>query len=316
MLGVISRGRRTVALALAALATCTVRPLATGSLPRTTLRTSAGDVVTVANPSGGTDAGSQRWRVSRLEFGATHIVRRPFTSAALSLLATRGALTDPAWVKIRARLARGTRPPAHVPILFVHGWSASESTWTTMIGRFKRDGWASAELASFSYNTAQSNATTAAIIGQKVDSILGATGAARVAIVTHSMGALSARYYVHYLGGQGKVDGLVSLGGPNHGTSTAYACAQASCREMYPGSAFLAALNSEDETWGVPQYATWWSPCDAAISPNSSTPLAGAANTSTACLSHTELHEDAAVYAQVRDWVNQPLTAALLASAQ
>ena len=315
MLRAISRGRWTVALALAARATFAGKPPATGSLPPPELRTSAGGIIPVADISGGPDAGSQRWAVSRLESGAMHIVRRPFTSAALSLLAARGALTDPAWAKIRARLALGTRPPAHAPILFVHGWNASESTWSTMIGRFRGDGWASTELASFSYNAAQSNAATAAIIGQKVDSILNATGAARVAIVTHSMGALSARYYVRYLGGEGKVDGVVSLGGPNHGTSTAYACLQAACREMYPGSAFLAALNAEDETWGVPPYATWWSPCDEAINPNSSTPLAGAANTTTACLSHTQLHEDAAVYAQVRDWLNQPLTAALLASA-
>jgi triacylglycerol lipase len=234
---------------------------------------------------------------------------RPLAGAALSLLAACGSITDPAG----PRLARKPRP-THTPVLFVHGWNASASTWTTMVGRFKRDGWTSAELANFSYNTAQSNATTAAIIQTKVDSILTATGAARVEIVTHSMGALSARYYVRNLGGGDKVDALVSLGGPNHGTSTAFACLQTSCREMYPGSSFLDALNATDETWGPPRYATWWSPCDEVINPRSSTSLDGATNTQTACMTHSNLHEDATVYKQVRDWVNQPATATLLAS--
>src|SRR3569832_1356859 len=98
-----------------------------------------------------------------------------------------------------------------------------------MVSRFKADGWTNAELVNWSYNFRQSNATTAAQIGQKVDSMLRVTGATKVDIVTHSMGALSARYYVRNLSGDGKVDALVSLGGPNHGTNTAFACFQTSC---------------------------------------------------------------------------------------
>jgi triacylglycerol lipase len=237
----------------------------------------------------------------------------PLAGAALAVLTACGSITDPAGPD-GARLAKRRPRTAHAPVLFVHGWNANATTWTTMVGRFKKDGWTSAELATFSYNTAQSNATTAAIIGGKVDSILAATGAARVEIVTHSMGALSARYYVRNLGGDGKVDALVSLGGPNHGTTTAYACLQTACREMQPGSAFLTALNATDETWGTPRYATWWSPCDEVINPRSSTPLDGATNTQTACMTHSQLHEDATVYTQVRTWVNQPAAPALVAS--
>jgi triacylglycerol lipase len=127
------------------------------------------------------------------------------------------------------------------------------------------------------------------------------------------MGALSARYYVRTLGGGGKVDALVSLGGPNHGTKTAYACFQTSCREMYPGSGYLAALNADTEVWGTPRYATWWSPCDEVVNPQKSTVLSGAANTQTACLTHGQLRESAAVYRQVRDLVNRPAAAAVLA---
>jgi triacylglycerol lipase len=81
-----------------------------------------------------------------------------------------------------------------------------------------------------------------------------------VAIITHSMGTLSARYYVRNLGEDGRVSAIVSLGGANHGTSTAQLCFQVSCQEMWPNSSFLTALNNPDETPGTPRYATWWSP--------------------------------------------------------
>jgi triacylglycerol lipase len=205
--------------------------------------------------------------------------------------------------------------PTHNPILFVHGWNASSSTWTTMVSRFRNDGWTDAQLVNWSYDFHQSNATTAALIQQKVDSMLLATGATKVDIVTHSMGTLSARYYVRNLGGDGKVDALVSLGGANHGTTTASLCADVSCVEMRPSSTFLTNLNSVDETWGTPRYAVWWTPCDEVINPHSSPLLNGATNTQTVCMSHSQLHEDLGVYRQVRDMINVVNTAPLLAMA-
>jgi len=199
------------------------------------------------------------------------------------------------------------------PILFVHGWNSSGSVWTTMIGRFQTEGFPADRLYSWSYNTAQSNATTAQQLGARIDEIMLATGAPKVDLVTHSMGGLSARYYVKNLGGGPKVDAWVSLGGPNHGTNTAFACLQVSCLEMRPKSSFLTALNRKDETPGAPRYATYWSPCDEVINPQTSTPLKGATNSQTACLRHSDLHQNATVYAQVRDWVGWQGSALLAA---
>jgi triacylglycerol lipase len=190
---------------------------------------------------------------------------------------------------------------AHDPILFVHGWNSNSSTWTTMVNRFAADGWTPAELNNWSYNTSQSNATTASQIQTKVDQILAATGAPKVDLVSHSMGGLSTRYYVKNLDGGAKVDDWVSLGGPNHGTDTANFCFSTACSEMRVGSTFLKNLNTGDETPGTVNWLTWWSPCDEVINPDSSVALSGATNTQTACMSHSSLHEDATVYAQVRD---------------
>jgi triacylglycerol lipase len=217
--------------------------------------------------------------------------------ATLALAACNGDLLSPNGAR------RAIIPPAHDPIIFVHGWNGTASTWTTMIGRFKADGWTTAELSNFTYNSNQSNVTTAKLLAARIDSVLAATGATRVDIVSHSMGGLSTRYYAKNLGGGGKIDAWVSLGGPNHGTQTAYACFTTACQEMYPGSTFLKNLNATDETPGTPRYATYWSPCDEVINPDSSVPLSGAVNSQTTCLTHSDLHEDATVYGKVRDWV-------------
>jgi triacylglycerol lipase len=172
-----------------------------------------------------------------------------------------------------------------------------------MVSRFKKDGWTDAELATWSYNPDQSNATTASIIQTKVDSILLATGKTHVDIITHSMGSLSARYYTHFLGGDVKVDALVTLGGPDHGTNTAFFCFSTACAEMRPNSSYITNLNTTDETWGAPRYATFWSGCDEVIQPQTSSVLDGATNTQVACMSHSQLHEDSGVYQKVRDWV-------------
>lgn len=90
-------------------------------------------------------------------------------------------------------------PPPHYPIIFVHGFNSNSNSnstaWTTMVSRFKADGWKATELVNWSYNYNQSNAITAQQIGAKVDSVLKATGAYHVNIITHPMGSLSARYY-------------------------------------------------------------------------------------------------------------------------
>jgi triacylglycerol lipase len=201
-----------------------------------------------------------------------------------------------------AHAARYT--PSSNPVLLVHGWASSASSWDTMVGRFRADGWPANYVRAFSYNTAQSNATTAAQVRSEVDKLLAATGKSKVDLISHSMGGLSTRYYVKYLGGGAKVDRFVSLGGPNHGTNTASVCPMTSCAEMRVGSTFLANLNSGDETPGSPTYGTWRSPCDLVINPVSSTSLSGAQNTSTACIGHNTLQTDGTVYAQTRDFVN------------
>jgi triacylglycerol lipase len=193
---------------------------------------------------------------------------------------------------------------AQDPILFVHGYLESSSLWNTMISRFEKDGYPSSYLSNYSYNTSQSNKVDAEKeVKPRVESLLKATGATKVDIIAHSMGSLNSRWYIKFLGGESTVDDWVSLGGPNHGTTTANFCFSTSCVEMRQKSTFLNELNAGDETPGAVNYGTWWSPCDEIINPDSSVPLTGATNTETACISHTALTTDETVYKQVREFV-------------
>lgn len=192
---------------------------------------------------------------------------------------------------------------AHTPILFVHGWSESESLWSTMIRNFEREGWRREELNNWRYNTSQSNVRTASEVKTKVEEVLRRTGATRIDLITHSMGALNTRYYIKNLGGTEKVEKFVSLGGPNHGTTTANLCFEQSCVEMRIGSEFLTRLNEGDETPGSVGYATWWSECDEIINPDESVLLSGATNNAAGCVTHAGLTTNERVFAGVREFV-------------
>ncbi|MFF3377213.1 esterase/lipase family protein [Streptomyces sp. NPDC002680] len=193
----------------------------------------------------------------------------------------------------------------HNPVVFVHGISSSSSSWNDWVADFKADGYTASELDAWSYSWSQSNVTTAQQLATEVQRVLAATGASKVDLVVHSMGALSARYYLKNLGGTSYVDDFVSTAGTNHGTTVASWCSwlYTSCAEMYTGSSFLTALNSGDETPGSVSYASYWSNCDEALTPDTTAILSGATNVEVGCISHDEMNNDYGVYGQVRDFI-------------
>lgn len=164
----------------------------------------------------------------------------------LSLLSACGRENVPPDLLQQQQGGAGSRDP----VLFVHGWNGEGRTWDAMLENFRRAGWSDAQLFNWAYDSSQSNTLTGQQIAVMVERILRITGAEKVDIVTHSMGALSSRYYLKNLGGTAKVDAWVSLAGPNHGTYTSNLCGSAACGEMRLGSPFLAALNDGDETPG------------------------------------------------------------------
>ncbi|WP_200301105.1 esterase/lipase family protein [Streptomyces adelaidensis] len=193
----------------------------------------------------------------------------------------------------------------HNPVVFVHGLSSSSSSWDEWGAYFQEDGYSASEVHAWSYDWAKSNVTTAQQLQTKIQSVLASTGASKVDLVVHSMGALNSRYYLKNLGGTAYVDDFVSTAGVNHGTTVAGWCRwlYTSCSEMYTGSSFLTSLNSGDETPGSVSYASYWSNCDDALTPDTTAILSGATNVEVGCVSHTDMNNDHGVYEQVRDFI-------------
>ncbi|MFJ2766334.1 esterase/lipase family protein [Streptomyces sp. NPDC087300] len=203
-----------------------------------------------------------------------------------------------------ASASAGAAPrAAHTPVVFVHGYNADPGVWGSLREDLKASGYADDELYSWGYDTSKSvNETLSGQLADYVADVRARTGAARVDLVAHSFGSLVTRWYVKFGGGGSTVDHWVSLAGPNHGTSTAWACAlwSQACRDMTPGSYVVDGLAEGDETPGTVSYATWWSNCDEVINPDDSVPLNGAANHAAGCLAHNDLLSDDGVSQGVR----------------
>jgi triacylglycerol lipase len=203
-----------------------------------------------------------------------------------------------------ARRAAARRPD---PVLLVHGFNGSSGAWHALEASLVARGYRTSEIDAIDYPSDESNVEVARQIAREADALRARTGATRIDVVSHSMGAISSRYYLERLGGAAHVDAWVSLAGVNEGTVWAYGCyVLTPCREMVPTSSVLDQLNDGFHATGTTRYGAWWSPCDDAIIPRTNAELAGARNVETPCLGHSELRDDPRVLAQVVRFLAQP----------
>jgi triacylglycerol lipase len=226
------------------------------------------------------------------------VLRRPVLPRVALLLAVTALVGI---VAVPAEAARATttvgRPD---PVLLVHGFRGSSSGWHALEASLRAQGYRDSELAAVDYDGDASNVDVARQIAQAADALRARTGASHIDLVSHSMGAISSRYWVERLGGAAHVDAWVSLAGVNEGTVWAYGCyVLTPCREMVPTSSVLEGLNHGFRSSGPIRYGAWWSPCDDAIVPHTNAELPGAHNVETSCLGHTEMRTDPQVLAQV-----------------
>jgi pimeloyl-ACP methyl ester carboxylesterase len=140
-------------------------------------------------------------------------------------------------------------------------------------------------------------AASAAQLATFVNTVLAATGTAKVDLVGHSQGGMMPRYYLNFLGGAAKVDALVALAPSNYGTTLdgltklasllgvsseingPLSAACLACVEQEQGSAFLAGLNAAPTVASV-RYVVIESVDDEVVTPYRNAFLPAAANVS------------------------------------
>jgi len=211
-------------------------------------------------------------------------------------------------------LAPGTPPPgannwscqltaAHpYPVILVHGTFANmDDNWQAVSPLLANHGYC---VYAFNYGGTSASspiqgtgdiATSAGQLASFVNTVLAATGAAKVDLVGHSQGGMMPRYYLNFLGGAGKVNDFVAFAPSNHGTtldnltnlasllgvaseingSLGSVCA--ACVEQEQGSAFLANLNTAPTVPSV-RYTVIESVDDEVVTPYTSAFLPAAAN--------------------------------------
>src|SRR3954451_3480906 len=180
-----------------------------------------------------------------------------------------GSLTELAWVGAHALLyPLGTRteqlrldgrhrpgsPPAavralfaddplaaHIPVVLVHGLVDNRSIFTVMRRALRRRGFA--QVCTWNYSPLQRDVeSAAAALGRHIERICQETGHERVHVVGHSLGGLVARYLVQRLGGDSRIESLVTLGTPHQGTRWAHVLPTPLVRQLRPGSPLMREL--------------------------------------------------------------------------
>ncbi len=120
-----------------------------------------------------------------------------------------------------------TCDPAKPPLILAHGFLASGDTWAPHGMRFMANGWCTAQLETFDWDSFQEDTTNAvAQLDAAVDALLARTGAPTAILFGHSRGGGLGYDYLADAGRAAKISKFVYVGStkrdalPAHGTTT------------------------------------------------------------------------------------------------
>lgn len=134
-------------------------------------------------------------------------------------------------------------------VFLLHGFMATAGVFEPLKRHLREEG--IDHTASFSYHPFRSVPSLAAELRRACDAL---PRRARLHLVGHSLGGVVARYYVQELGGAGRVEQIISLASPFHGTTTAQRVPSSLgqltpiLRDIAPDSALLARLRDNPVT--------------------------------------------------------------------
>lgn len=124
-------------------------------------------------------------------------------------------------------------------LVFVHGLAANRSGFLPLQAYLRLHG--HRRQICVDYRSSGTLERLALHLKREIDA---AVGGGRIDIVAHSMGGLLARFYVQALGGARRVDRLITLGTPHHGTHAATFLPSTLVRQLMPDGPFIGYLNS------------------------------------------------------------------------
>lgn len=152
------------------------------------------------------------------------------------------------------------------PLVVLPGLADNTSIFTDL--KQALDECSAGPVVSFSYSPLISDVRTAAArLADQIEQLCAVTGASTVDIVGHSLGGIIARYYVQCLGGQARVENLVTIATPHRGTIVAWLLSPLPVvRQLRPGSDLMLELD-EPVPGCTTHFVTYFSDADQLILP-------------------------------------------------
>ena len=187
--------------------------------------------------------------------------------------------------------------PAQTPVLLLHGVLCNAGVWVGLKRYLRSQGLGPVYALSYGPPLA-SIECFAEQTAAKVDAVLAATGARRVAIIGHSMGGLVARAYLRRDGGD-RVSTLITMGTPHHGSMLAWLLPGVCLGQLRPGNDWLAQLNRAEGAAPPARTVSLWSWHDSMVAPQLSARLDGAINIELTGVGHNALLGDPIAFAAV-----------------
>ena len=195
--------------------------------------------------------------------------------------------------------------PATTPVILLHGVLCNAGVWRGLCTYLGARGIGAVYALTYGPPLASIEEFSAQL-DARIDEVLAATGADRVALVGHSMGGLVARAYLRRYG-SGKVALVLTLGTPHHGSVHAWLFPGVSLAQLRPGSAWLAKLNQDEGKPFAMRFVSLWSWHDSMVAPQASSRLGGAVNVELDGIGHNALLGDERVFECVtRELANLP----------
>ena len=164
--------------------------------------------------------------------------------------------------------ARGRRNP----VILLHGFAMNRTQWIYMARRLRRLG--HGPIYGLNYFSFTRIGQAGGRLQRFVDHVRAREHVPVVDIVAHSMGGLVARFYIERMGGADKVERLVTIGTPHHGTRFGrFGVGLPGAQDLVGGSSLLTDLGPVRPGAA---YTSIWSRADAVIQPPESSSIAPA----------------------------------------
>jgi triacylglycerol esterase/lipase EstA (alpha/beta hydrolase family) len=184
----------------------------------------------------------------------------------------------------------------HVPVLLVHGYGCNSGYWAHLAPLLDLEGISHAGIDL--EPVAGSIDDYVPLIEERVQALLAATGAARIAIVAHSMGGLAARAWMRSHG-SARVARLITLGTPHHGTALARFGPGANAVQMRRDGPWLRELAAAEGPEVRARIVSIYTHHDNIVAPQDSSVLPGARNIAFGGVGHVALGSNPRVLAEV-----------------